>query len=177
MYNNIYQEYINNILGTRNNEQFNYDTETHRESDFFQFQSSINMELEEFYPELYKIIYPMIQTACMKNTKPITEETIDDLVKEIYSNFNSDDISNELRNDNKNNEVSKAPKAKNISESDNRSFRDNNFVLKDLIRILLIRELLGRPGRFPPNRPNLFPRPIPGGRPPFRPREWEYDIY
>ena len=48
-------------------------------------------------------------------------------------------------------------------------------MINDLIRILLIRELLGRPGLFPPNRPGFLPP-----RPPFRPRDLqsqEYSIF
>ena len=154
--------------------------------------------LEKFYPDLYKLLYPMIQTACMRNTKPLTEETIDEMVKEIYSNFNADDVSieninltNDVRSLSKTSDTSKVSSTKISSktpsaeiratvEKEERNLRPNNYVLNDLIRILLIRELLGRPGNMPPFRPG-FPSPGPG-RPPFRPREigfevQNYDLY
>ena len=136
----------------------------------------------------------MVQAACMRNTKTITAETIDEMVNDIYSNFTSDEaislninLTNDVRSGSSNNsKVEKSSNAKismtsqtetrNKSEGENRVIRrPNNYLLNDLIRILLIRELLGRPGNFPPNRPG-FPPP----RPPFRPRDIQsvdYNIY
>ena len=66
--------------------------------------------------------------------------------------------------------------------------RQFNSGLRDLVKILLIRELLNRPRPpRPPVRPPMPPRPPrppmrppfgpgPGGRPPF-PREFEIDNY
>lgn len=197
MYNNVYQEYINNMLGTmprsemdfQNNSPMNLNTYSN-----FQNPSPTNMELENYYPDLYRLLYPMIQSACMRNTKPITSETIDNMVNDIYSNFTSDEaillninLTNDVRSGSSNNsKVDKSANSKisttsqtemrNKSEGENRvTRRPNNYVLNDLIRILLIRELLGRPGNFPPNRPG-FPPP----RPPFRPRDiqsMDYNIY
>ena len=183
MYNNVYQEYINNIIGMspRNSMEF--------ENSYFSNTSSSNMELERLYPDLYRLLYPMIQSACMRNTKPITEETIEEMVRDIYSNFNADEmiLTNEVRSGNKTND-SKLDKNVSITSPDSKSLtrnveneeyrnrRPNNFVLNDLIRILLIRELLGRPGNFPPNRPG-FPFPGPGMRPPFRPRDINFDSH
>ena len=105
------------------------------------FQNTTNIKLEQFYPELYKLIYPMIQTACMRNTKPITEETINEMIQDVYSNFNVDDVSfSETRDSNRHEKVSKP----------------NNYVLNDLIRILLIRELLGRTENLNRFNNNLF---------------------
>ena len=201
MYNNVYQEYINNMMGTmprnemdfQNNPSMNLNTYGN-----FQNQNPTNMELEKLYPDLYKLLYPMIQAACMRNTKPITAETIDEMVNVIYSNFASDEaislnvnLTNEVRSGTSN--ISKVEKSsisktttsqtetRNKSEGENRVIRrPNNFLLNDIIRILLIRELLGRPGNFPPNRPGFPPMPGPVGRPPFRPRDiqsMDYSIY
>lgn len=153
MYNNVYQDYINNILGWEPRIQNNFEYETYRNSNYS------NMQLEKFYPELYKVLYPMIQTACMRNTKPITEENINEMVNEIYSNFNADDVTvlninlnNDVRSS-KMGEISKSSTSKSsvkISEDtrnvEERNIKPNNYVLNDLIRILLIRELLGKTG-------------------------------
>ena len=192
MYNNVYQEYINNMLGgvPRNQSAFeNMPLATNNMYDNYQMQSNTNLDLERFYPELYKLLYPMIQTACMRNTKPITEETIDEMVKEIYTSFNADGdmtILNINLTNNTNGKTKAAEQQSSLnrtssktssaetrtSEADEtRVARPNNFVLNDLIRILLIRELLGRPGNRPPIRPGFPPqRPGGPGRPPFRPR-------
>ncbi len=210
MYNNVYQEYINNMLGTipKMHSDFEYDSFRdenylqnpniiNMDSSFFHNQNATNLDLERFYPDLYKLLYPMIQAACMKNIRPITEETIDEMVKEIYSNFNADDITvlninltNDVRSGNKTSEASKTSSSKTTSknpsaetrvtvENEERNIRPNNYVLNDLIRILLIRELLGRPGNNrPPFRPG-FPSPGPGSLP-FRPRSYEqqnHDMY
>ena len=192
MYNNVYQEYINNMLGgvPRNQSAFeNMPLATNNMYDNYQMQSNTNLDLERFYPELYKLLYPMIQTACMRNTKPITEETIDEMVKEIYTSFNADGdmtILNINLTNNTNGKTKAAEQQSSLnrtssktssaetrtSEADEtRVARPNNFVLNDLIRILLIRELLGRPGNRSPIRPGFPPqRPGGPGRPPFRPR-------
>ena len=177
MYNNVYQEYINNMLGTLPKRQSELEFETNTNFSYFQNpNANINMQLEQFYPESYKLLYPMIQTACMRNTKPITKEIIDEMVEEIYSNFTTEDTAKEHQTNFNNKSASKSGsenKQREVSET--RVVRPNNFILNDLIRILLIRELLGRPGNFPPNRPGFPPRPGPGGRPPFRPRDFEFN--
>ena len=198
MYDNVYQEYINNMLGGTLRNQSLYENMPNNTYNNFQNQNNTtNMELEKLYPELYRLLYPMIQAACMRNTKPLTEETIDEMVRDIYSNFSADDatilninLTNEVRSNEKTNEIQKNSSSKVASKSaletrdsdkkETRNIRPNNFVLNDLIRILLIRELLGRPGNFPPIRPGFppprpGPGPGPGGRPPFRPREFGFD--
>lgn len=186
MYNNVYQEYINNMIGMTPRIQPNFQYNTYGNPNHFQERGDTNKELERLYPELYKLLYPMIQTACMRNTKPITEETIDEMVKDIYSNFNADDVNANLTDEVRSNvkTINETPKSSNIKSTskatsenrngevkEDRNLRPNNYVLNDLIRILLIRELLGRPGNIPPFRPGF-----PGqGRPPFMPRDIAFD--
>jgi len=161
MYNNVYQEYINNMLGIM---PTNFEHNTY--NDQMSSLNNSNAEIERFYPELYKIIYPMIQNACMRNTKPLTEDNINEMTKEIYSNFMADDVNiininlnNDVRNSSKTPETKKSTTNDRISESpkieriEEREARINNHVLRDLIKILLIRELRGRPGNFFPIRP------------------------
>lgn len=184
MYNNVYQEYINNMLGQSYRNTINFAENTYNnfeQMEYFQ-NDNMNQELEKFYPDLYRIIYPMVKAACMRNTKPLTKECIDEMVNEIYSNLVSEDemtvlninLTNEIKSKSTTDLKSSSKTilnsksdSKGASERRNTNRRPNNFVLNDLIRILLIRELLGRPG-------NVFPRPpvrppFPGpGRPPFR---------
>lgn len=139
MYNNVYQEYINYMIGGTSKRGLDF--QDNMINLYSNFQNTTNIKLEQFYPELYKLIYPMIQTACMRNTKPITGETINEMVQDVYSNFNADDVSfSETRDSNRHEKVSKP----------------NNYVLNDLIRILLIRELLGRPENLNRFNNNLF---------------------
>ena len=43
-----------------------------------------NSELEACYPEIYKVVYQMVSTACRNNTSPITKELVDNMTNEIY---------------------------------------------------------------------------------------------
>lgn len=175
MYNNVYQEYINNMIGQSSRNAINFEENTYNnfeQMEYFQ-NENIHSDLEQFYPDLYRLIYPMVKTACMRNTKPLTKECIDEMVKDIYSNFVAEDEATVLNINLTNDVRSKATTenksssktitntkldSKDSMETRNIDRRPNNFVLNDLIRILLIRELLGRPG-------NVFPRPL--ARPPF----------
>lgn len=184
MYNNVYQEYINNMLGQSYRNTINFAENTYNnfeQMEYFQ-NDNINQELEKFYPDLYRIIYPMVKTACMRNTKPLNKECIDEMVNEIYSNFVSEDemtvlninLTNDIRSksttdvkSSSKTSLNSKSDSKGASETRNANRRPNNFVLNDLIRILLIRELLGRPGNVFPRPPARPPFPGPG-RPPFR---------
>lgn len=182
MYNNeSYEDYIRNILGYPNYNNSNYENDY----DFGVMNSRnavIEEQLESCYPEIYKVVYPKIRNACSNNTRPITKELIEELTDEICLEVENN---NEINiNINLTNEVQTAENRNTIenrkTENQKETRRFRNRGLQDLIKILLIREILGRPGRpgnrppFPPNRPPVRP-PFPGGpgggRPPImRPR-------
>ena len=211
MYSDSYEQYIRSILGYpmqqsfENNQMYGYNTSYSQT-----YRQNSNSELEDCYPEIYKIIYPMVNKACMTNTRPVSRELVEDLTEEIYSAIegnNEINITINLENDVRKSEVS-ADKAQNRGEvkvkensksiskeevskvKEDRQARHINRGLRDLIRILLIRELLGRPIFPGGNRPPMPPRPprppFPGGpgnrpgmRPPISPRSFEndFDIY
>ena len=187
MYNESYEDYIRSILGYPNyssNYDNSYNYNIMRDNNFER-----DRQLEECYPEIYKIVYPMVNKACTDNKKPISMELIDEMTNEIYYALETEEIEsninlkNEFKSTGNRNTASsnKLEKTKENS-GENRQFR--NRTLQDLIRILIIRELLGRPGNFPGNRPPSRPPrppmrpPFPGGpgqgsRPPIMPREYE----
>lgn len=196
MHNESYEEYIRSILG------YPYYNSSCYESDYNfnrrnQINNETNSQLEACYPEIYKVVYPMVNKACSNNTKPITSELIDELTNEIYTAVENDteininiNLTNEIQSTGNRNTSScvKTETAKEIPQNrgEDRQFRNRG--LQDLIRILLIRELLGRPGGFPGNRPPFPPNrppmrpPFPGGpgggRPPMMPRSnYLEDIY
>lgn len=200
-----YEEYIRNILGYPLNDNTCEQNNVYETQQYMPYSYNMeSSELEECYPEIYKIIYPMITQACSRNTKPITKDVINTMTDDIYSAIETDteininiNLGNEINNvenrastssyKSKNTRATTEQKSSNLNREnrgDNRQFRNNN--LRDLIKILLIRELLGRPG-FPGSRPPFRPNPrppFPGGpigpRPPIIPRgEYEniYDIY
>ena len=195
MYDNQYEEYIRSVLGYPTTANMNQNQMYHE----YPNPSQINMrnDLEDFYPEIYKIIYPMVQKACDGNMGANSREEIEQMTDEIYSaiednnqinlNINlGNTVSTTNLNTQNRNELHKEGVQKKSSEKqevENRntegesriSPRNNN--LRDLIKILLIRELLRRRhNHFPPRPPH---NPRPPMRPPIMPRNYQplYDIY
>ena len=133
-------------------------------------------EYSDLYPDIYKLIYPMVCKVCSDNGyREITKDLIDKMTEEIYLNFEAEDRqSQSLRTPLKNGDV-RNPNAK--EPETRQETRQSNFLLKDLIKILILREMLQRrPNRppFPPQgRPPMPPRPrpsmVPGNQPQWRP--------
>lgn len=169
MYNETYDDYIRSILGYPARNQFDQFNQVEQEYQGYQeyrnptFNTNINIsgnnvELENSYPEIYKIVYPMITKKC-ENVREsnITKDDIENMTDEIYYALES-------RNETQVN-IKKRPEVK-VSETTGEK-RQLNGGLRDLIQILLIRELLNR--RRPPFRPPMPNPPGPGPRPPMRP--------
>ena len=197
MYNESYEEYIRSILGYPDYSNNTFNNVSSNMTTNFRNSETYRQQLEACYPEIYKIVYPMVQKACVSNTRPVTPELIDELTNEIYLSVETDNqinltinLTNEVSSTGNRN-ISNRTKTENINENKENRVEDRQFRnrgLQDLIRILLVRELLGRPGRFPENRPP-FPThrlpmrpPFPGGpgmgRPPIMPRcNFYEDIY
>ena len=175
MYNETYEDYIRSILGypyTNNMSPTYNNIYEYNNSDNYQDFVGIvqNPELEECYPEIYKIVYPMVRNACSKNTKPITKDLIEEMTDEIYFSLEGSNeepinvninLNNNVRNSSttrpENRAIVNVKEEKN-EKQENRVSRNNG--IRDIIKILLLRDLLGRPR--PPFRPNPRP-PFPGG--------------
>ena len=180
-YNESYDDYIRSILGypNLNNNQNTYNNSM---EDTYYTSKKSRSELEDMYPEIYKIVYPMINKRCYEIREPLTRELLDNITEEIYSVIEANNEINlniSLNNQTKlnRNETKQELKQTQIKEQNREETRQLfNRDLKDLIKILLIRELIGRPtiGPKPPMRP---PFPGPGPRPPIIPREYPYDLY
>ena len=167
-----YEEYMRSVLGYSPYVDRNY-TYTNSQEDMYNnymnMSETPNMQqtqdLTEFYPEIYKIIYPMVCKACNVNSnREVTKDLLEQITDEIYRNVEPEEQQTTSRADVqlKNGDVIN-PNAKE-PEQQTRETRQNNFLLRDLIRILLLKEW-GRPNR-PPVRP---PFPPGGGRPPMGP--------
>ena len=191
MYNETYDDYIRSVLGyppmrsyddnygDYRNQNMNYNMTSNMNTNYMNTTS--DMDLESYYPEIYKIVYPMICKKCDSVRMPVTNDDIQNMTDEIY--FALEDrndiqvninLTNEVRRTGKSSStIDKKPDVR-ISETsdEKRETRQINRNLRDLIQILLIRELLrrfrrpGMPGRPPTPRP---PMPRPPMRPPFRP--------
>ena len=93
----MYDDYMQNLMGfpmrqyqnTYDEQNFNsygnfYEPMYQRQE--WRNTMSVN-DLEDCYPEIYKIVYPMVRKACMSNTMPITQTVIDNMVNEIFTNL------------------------------------------------------------------------------------------
>lgn len=112
----------------------------------------INNKIEELYPEIYITINPMVKSAIEKyniTNTTCTKEILDRMTEEIYTNIETSEMALNREADNTNNRA---------KETENRQIsRQNNRILKDLIRILILTNLINR----------RRPRPSPYYRPPY----------
>lgn len=111
--------------------------------------------LERMYPDTYRIIYPMIVSVCNVATEPFTEEMLDRMTDDIFNRIVADpriniDMDSETISsaNNPSNERTNDPATRN-DPMPKRDTRNRNRFFRDFIRILLIRELLGRRPIFP----------------------------
>lgn len=171
----MFEDYMQNLLGTNfypypNTYDVNFrNTGCCNQADNYEQYDYSDRNIEKLYPDIYKIVYPMVQKACSKVVRPVDEDLIEELTKDVYNNIEAGDIINvniNVDNDNTVNKVNSRTNSsyhnKVVESVENRLAEDRqirNTLLSDLIRILLIRELFGRPGNRPP-----MPRPP---RPPF----------
>ena len=161
--NNPYEEYMRNSLGYNTGQMMNMNPMNEmyeNEGNFTCNQTSV----DNMYPEIYKIIYPMVCKACMAVNENISEDLVSRITNEIYINVENMEITRECINSQASRNVQDTKSVKSSSASNRVSndtsnnvrqeTRQRNFLLNDLIRILVLRELLGNPGKArPPFRP------------------------
>ncbi len=159
-----YEEYMRSVLGYSPMGNIYTDTYDSRNDYYYDMADNmLNRNLDMYYPDIYKIVYPMVCKICNQNmNREITEDMIENMTDEIYRNV--EDVGTELsvqsnrtQTQLKNGDV-RNPNAK---EPETRETRQRNFLLRDLIRILILRELSrpNRPPYRPPVRPPRPPRP------------------
>ena len=147
----------------------------------------------------------MVKKACSKNNRALSSDLVDELTNEIYNAIEDDSLNENRTSEIKNRSIDVKTSSKSIEnktnlirqESSSKEDRQiRNQGLQDLIKILLIRELINNSGFRPrppapprqpvppppPPRPGRPPRPPMGpgpGRPPFNRSMYEqdYDIY
>lgn len=208
MYYENYEDYMRSVLGYPTQSQniyesYNYSSMPYENSNMYTINTNYNRETLDLYPEIYKIVNPMVCKICDLNTKPITREVLDQMTQEIYSNLESQpefdtiinvrvntqgsmekndrvtqNISSNSNLKSKTDGTYKAEEKDNRQKIEDRQRRPINNTLRDLIRILILNRLLG--GNFPnrPPRPRP-PYPGPGGnpRPPYLRENGFYDNY
>lgn len=150
MYNESYDNYIRGILGYPNVD------DEYRNNTFYNMPNqdmySSSEDIERLYPEVYRVVYPMVCSACDRiqfPNNPVSEDMIVRMTDDIYDRVEADgrinievNVTTEVRENND----------RQIS-NETRQRRPRNRFLRDLIRILLLRELFRRRRRFPGMRP------------------------
>ena len=189
--NSVYENYMRSVLGyepVNFNYRNTYEQDYYGDIDYTNYSimqqtnpQTANNDLEQCYPDIYKLVYPMVQKRCMQNTRNVTRELIDEMTNEIYFAIEDDNLNRGIEQEKINNMTNienrstinqKTDNKNTVSTQNNRSIenrkeenrqRVRNQGLSDLIRILILREFLNRPGFRP--RPPIPPPP----RPPFPP--------
>lgn len=175
MYNNEYEDYMRGILGYPIQNEINtYNNAYGNNNSFFPYRSRIDYtnenNYENLYPEIYKILKPMVIKVCNNPIYgSISNNTLEIMANEIYNNIESDiDVIN-VNINTKEAEPSGnlARKDMSISQSKTKDEEARNCcgnpTLKDLIKIMIIKQLIENNV----NRPPIGPRP-PFPMPPHR---------
>lgn len=197
MYYQNYEDYMRAVLGYPMESQDTYQMHYLEEAPNGRMLYQNTKELEDCYPEIYKIINPVVCEVCDRCNMPITKDVVEDMVEEIYQKIEiNNEIAIHINLDNRIAEKKEVENRTNVAkpntvrtsvaneqtrkspEVENRQRRPNNPFLRDLIRILLLNRILGGifPGRPPRPRPPMRP-PFPGGSRPPRPQPRDYDEY
>lgn len=154
MYNQTYDDYMRSILGYPNQDEFRNNTYFNMPT---QDINSYSDDFEKMYPEVYRVVYPMVCSACDRmqvSTTPVTEEMVSQMTNDIYDRVAADGRIN--IDINVSTEVRESEDRQTPSTETRQRRRPRNRFLRDLIRILLLRELFNRRRRFP----NRFPFPM-----------------
>ena len=154
---NSYEEYMQNVLGVRMPNTYPFmENERYFEP---RFEETNLEDFNKYYPEIYQIVYPMVQKACGKrNITNLDEAQLNEMVEEVYNGIEPGDdiLQGEDNGSTPRNGDVKNPRAKETRR------KNDNYLLKDLIRILFVREFLqggwqnNRPPR-PPFNNNMMP--------------------
>lgn len=78
MYYQNYEDYMRQVLGYPINDPNIYETYDYRNDQMSQDTYS------EYYPDIYRLVYPMVCKVCETNTQPITKELIEKMTDEVY---------------------------------------------------------------------------------------------
>ena len=163
MYGSNYDDYIRQVLGYSN-----YKVNDKKEENKKKENDEERIQISKYYPDIYNVVYPMINKRCKEVNSDINESLLEDLVDEIYYELEGDDEDDEdikINVNIKENKDSKKTKDINtlrqeirekelhrnrnnkeeikiINENRGKHCKKKNKNIRDLIKILIIRELL-----------------------------------
>lgn len=118
---------------------------------YYDYNNNRNVDFDSFYPDIYRRLNPIVKRCCMKyqNTR-ITGEIVDEITQNVFNQYN----------DSRGNDTQEKTNSNMIRKDETRS--NGNFLL-DLIKILVVKNLISNCNNC--NRPPI--RPMPGYRPGF----------
>ena len=100
--NSVYENYMRSVLGyepVNFNYRNTYEQDYYGDIDYTNYSimqqtnpQTANNDLEQCYPDIYKLVYPMVQKRCMQNTRNVTRELIDEMTNEIYFSIEDDNV-------------------------------------------------------------------------------------
>lgn len=157
MYYENYEDYMRSILGykieNKNIYQSDYSNEIERSNNAFCKNSN---ELNDYYPKIYKIINPIVRNLCNRNDLNINKENIEKIVEEVYKTIeynNEININIKIENNTKEREIGNRNNYNNYNNYNkqnvikNSSYNDS-IILKDLIRILILNEIIRKNNNY-----------------------------
>ena len=129
MYYQDYEDYMRNILGypmerVNTYEAYPYTMASFENAQNYSNTPRYNNEIMNLYPEIYKIVNPMVCKICDTNTKPITRELVDQMTNEVYMNLETQPEMDAIVNVRVNTATSK-PKVENKRNTLNTSMDSN----------------------------------------------------
>ena len=90
MYYQNYEDYMRSMLGYPIENQDTYQTSRNQYLGDMQMQDI--RELEELYPDIFKTLNPAIEDVCSRCNNPITRDTLEDMVEDVYSKIERNEI-------------------------------------------------------------------------------------
>ena len=92
MFYNDYEDYMRSVLGYSNTGENTYCSScnygiNYNDMDYnSNYRDFAKSNVEQMYPDIYKIINPMVCEICDNNTKPVTEYLIEQMTDDVYDN-------------------------------------------------------------------------------------------
>lgn len=117
----------------------------------YPYMGFYHQNLNDYYPSIYKIVYPVIQRVVNGNNYQYTnEESVNNMV-DVILGITAGDINAIENSGNMNDSMKKQNQASMSNANGSEKTPENNTLLKDLIKILTIKELQGKQNvrRFP----------------------------
>lgn len=120
-----------------------------------------NQNLNDYFPSIYRIINPVVQKVVSGNNYQFTNEDSVNNIVDVVMGITAGDI-NSLENVG-NSDLNKKPMQMQNNNPNSSSQENSNTLLKDLIKILTIKELQSKQNirRFPYTYGNMMPYCMP----------------